>query len=434
MSTNEMTSRERVEAALNHQPTDRVPIDFGGTRISGVASVAYQRLIENLGIKEDVYLYDIKQQLALPSLDVIDRMGGDVVLLNRLGPTTGMPFLCIDKWKKGKMTDGSPCMVPQAYEPNFLEDGTVQALHQGEVVAHRPNGSLYFDLCSPPLKDADTNADIDAYVYPDAWSEREEVFLKDQIQKYYFGTDKALFAGLTLLNQSFYEIGNVLFGYEQFMMNLMLKRDMMEHWLDTKLQHDLEILEKYLAIAGPYISVIQMNDDFGSQDALQIPPTMYREMFKPRQAKWIEFVKARTNAKIFIHCDGAVEELLPDFIEIGIDILNPLQTSAKGMEPEKIKKKYGKNICFWGAGVETQTTLPFGSIEDIQQEVKDRIDLLSQGGGYVFGTIHNIQADITPEKIMAVFETAKNFNNQSGHDPEFHACSANEGIKHDELT
>ncbi|MBM4104140.1 MAG: methyltransferase [Planctomycetes bacterium] len=406
MSSKEMTSRQRVEAALNRQPTDRVPIDFGGSRITGVASIAYRRLIESLGIEEEVHLSDIKQQLALPSLDVINRMGGDVVLLNRLGPTTGMPFLYIDRWKQGQMTDGSACLVPENYEVNVMDNGTAQVLWQGKVFAHRPAGSLYFDVCEAPLKDADTCTDIDAYVFPDAWSEREETFLKDQIQKLYYGTDKALFAGLPLMNQSFYEIGAVLFGYEQFMMNLMLKRDMVEHWLDRKLEHDLEILGKYLAIAGPYISVIQMNDDFGAQDALQIPPNLYREIFKPRQKKWVEFVKTRTNAKVFIHCDGAIEELLPDFIEIGIDILNPLQTSARGMEPEKIKKKYGKDLCFWGGGVETQTTLPFGSIEDIRREVQQRIKLLSQGGGYVFGTIHNIQADISPEKIRAVFETA----------------------------
>ena len=249
MSTHEMTSRQRVEAALNRKPTDRVPIDFGGTRITGVASVAYRKLIEDLGIEEDIYLSDIKQQLALPSVEVINRMGGDVVLINRLGPTTGMPFLCIDQWKNGQMTDGFPCKVPHAYEPNFLEDGTVQILYKGEVVAYRPFGSLYFDLCSPPLKDADSIADIDAYEFGDAWSKREEKFLKDQIQTYYYGTDKALFAGLPLMNQSFFEIGATLFGYEQFMMNLMLKRDMTEHWLDRKLANDLEILEKYLAIA-----------------------------------------------------------------------------------------------------------------------------------------------------------------------------------------
>lgn len=405
--SNEMTSRQRVEAALNHEPTDRVPIDVGGTRITGIASLAYRRLIEHLGVQESIHLFDIKQQLALPSLEVMDRLGGDVVLVNRLGPTTGMPFLCIDRWKEGQLTDGAPCLVPELYEANYLQDGTIEVLHEGKVFAYRTPGSLYFDLCSAPLAEAGSTADIDAYVFPDPWSEREEAFLREQIQRLYHETDKALFAGLPLLNQSFFEIGATLFGYEQFMLNLALKRDLMEHWLDRKLENDLKILERFLAIAGLYISVIHLNDDFGAQDNLQISPTVYREMFKPRQRKWIEFVKARTAAKVFIHCDGAVEELLPDFIEIGIDILNPLQTNAKGMEPDKIKKKYGKNLSFWGGGVETQTTLPFGSIADIQQEVRDRINLLGGDSGYVFATIHNIQADISPEKILAVFDSAQ---------------------------
>ncbi|MCP4451209.1 MAG: methyltransferase, partial [Planctomycetes bacterium] len=262
-------------------------------------------------------------------------------------------------------------------------------------------------ICTTPRKHAQRNADIDAFVFPDPWTERETAFVEDQVQGFYHGTDKALFGGLSLLNQSFFEIGATLFGYEEFMMNLVLKRDLMEYWLDRLLAHDLEILDKYLAIAGPYLSVIQLNDDFGAQDALQVSPTMYREMFKPRQKKWIEFVRARTDAKVFLHCDGAIEELLPDFVEIGIDILNPLQTNARGMDPEKIKRKYGRNLCFWGAGVETQTTLPFGTLDQIKAEVRERVDLLSQGSGYVFGTIHNIQADITPEKILAVFDTAR---------------------------
>ncbi len=401
-----MTSRERVERALNHEGCDRVPIDFGGSRVTGIASVAYRNLIKRLGVNEDIRIYDIKQQLALPSLDIADRMGSDIVMLSRLAPTTGMPFLKMDRWKQGTMTDGSACSVPEDYDIAIQEDGTIDVLYDGDVFAQRTPGSLYFDVCCAPLKEAESIADIDAYEWKDGWSEREEAFVKGEVDRLYYGTDKALFAGLPLQNGSFMEIGCVYFGYEDFMMNLYLKRDMMEYWLDRMLEHDLQILDQFLRITGPYISAIQLNDDFGAQDALQISPVLYREMFKPRQKKWIEFVKARTNAKIFFHCDGAVEELLPDFIEIGIDILNPLQTSAKGMDPEKIKRKYGKNLSFWGAGVETQSTLPFGTIDEIKQEVRERIELLGQGGGYVFGTIHNIQADITPEKILAVYDTA----------------------------
>lgn len=402
-----MTSRERVERALNHEQLDRPPIDFGASRITGIAALAYKNLLAHLGIDETIYLYDIKQQLALPSLEVINRMGGDVVLLSRLGPTTGMPFLCIDRWKEGQLTDGTACMAPEAYETRLLDDGTIDILYEGRAFAQRTPFSLYFDVISAPLQEADSIADIEAYEFPDAWSQREETFIRQQIQRLYHGTDKALFAGLPLLNGSFLEIGVQQFGYEQFMMNLILKRDMMECWMDRILENDMKILDAFLAVAGPYISAIQMNDDLGAQEALQIPPALYREMIKPRQKKWIDFVRARSKAKIFIHCDGAVEELLPDFIEIGIDILNPLQTSARGMDPEKIKRRYGKDLSFWGGGVETQSTLPFGDLDAICKEVRQRIDLLHQGGGYVFAAIHNIQADIAPEKVAAVFETAQ---------------------------
>lgn len=402
-----LTSRERVNRTLRRQSVDRVAIDFGGSRVTGIAAIAYKNLLGETGRKEDLRLYDLKQQLADPSLAMIDLMGGDVVQLQRLGPTTGMPFLKLDDWKAGQLTDGSPCLVPGAYDTRTLEDGTIEVLHDGSVAARRTPHSLYFDVCAAPLAGATAKADIDSFVWPDPWSDRESNFLRSEVQRLYHGTDKALFAGLPLMNCSFLEIGIVLFGYEQFMMNLVLEPELMEHWLDRMLEHDLEILGELLAIAGPYISVIQMNDDFGAQDALQVSPELYRKFFKPRQKQWVEFVKSRTDAKVFIHCDGAIEQILPDFIEIGIDVLNPLQTSAKGMDPGKIKRTYGQDLCFWGGGVETQTTLPFGSLDAIKKEVGERIELLGRNSGYVFATIHNIQADIPPEKILAIFETAK---------------------------
>jgi uroporphyrinogen decarboxylase len=400
-----LTSRERVRIALNHEEADRVPVDFGGSRVTGISAVAYNNLLRQLGCKEDIHLYDIKQQLAAPSLEVINRLGGDVIQLHRLGPTTAMPFLRLDRWKPGQLTDGSPCLVPEECEEARPDGGMIELRHNSELFARRAAESFYFDVCHAPLASAQTPADIDAFEWPDPWSEREERYLKQRVQQLYHGTDKALFAGLPMLVCSFFEISLVLFGFENFMMKLIEDRDFIEYWLDAKLAHDFEILDKFLSVAGPCIEAIQMNDDFGAQDALQIAPTIYREIFKPRQKKWVEFVKARTRAKVFIHCDGAINEILPDFIEIGIDILNPLQTSARGMDPRPIKKKFGRNLSFWGGGVETQTTLPFGSIDDIKREVRERVKLLGQGGGYVFATIHNIQPDIPPEKVLAIYET-----------------------------
>jgi uroporphyrinogen decarboxylase len=403
------TSRDRVMAALNHETADRVPIDFGGSRVTGIAAVAYRRLLERMGVREEVHVYDLKQQLADPSLAMIERMGGDVVQLHRLAPTTGMPFLFVDSWKSGLMTDGAPCLVPEAYESRHLPDGDIEIMHQDRVIARRPATALYFDVCHAPLATAETPEDIDAFVFPDPWTDREEQYLKSRIKALYDGTDKAIFAGLPLMNCSFFEISLLLFGYERFMEHLILNRGLVEYWLNRMVENDIRILERFLGIVGPYIQAIQLNDDFGAQDSLQISPDIYREVFKPCQKKWIDFVKSKTAAKVFIHCDGAIETILPDFIEIGIDVLNPLQTSARGMEPRKIKDLFGDRLSFWGGGVETQTTLPFGSLDDIRREVRERVELLGQGGGYVFGTIHNIQPDIPPEKILAVFETARQY-------------------------
>ena len=403
MST--LTSRERVRLALNHEIPDRVPVDIGASRITGISAIAYQNLLDHLGRDEEVRVYDIKQQLADPSVAMINRLGADVVSLHRLGPSTGMPFLAMDRWKPGRLTDGRPCLLPEDCEEVVSGTGEFQVMWKGQVYARRAPESLYYDVCWTPLADAETEADIDRFVWPDAWTDREEQYLTQRVRELYEGTDKAIFAGLSNFTCSFFEMSLVLFGFENFMMHLAAEPELVEYWLDAKLEHDLGILDKFLAIAGPYIDVIQTSDDFGAQGSLQISPRIYRELFKPRQKKWIEFVKARTKAKVFIHCDGAIEEIIPDFIEIGIDILNPLQTSAAGMDPKRIKETYGKDLCFWGGGVETQTTLPFGTVDEVRREVRDRVKLLGTGAGYVFSSIHNIQADIPPEKILAIFDT-----------------------------
>ena len=401
------TSRERVATALDHREADYVPIDVGGSRISGISAIAYNNLLQALGRSEKIKLYDIKQQLAMVSLETAEFLGSDVVQLTRLSPTTGMSFFKIDRWSEGRLTDGSPCLVPEGYEPVLKEDGSVEIMHEGKLIARRPAGSLYFDAVTAPLKNAETPEDIDAYIWPDPWTDRETGFIEAEIERLYHGTDKALFAALPLYDCSFLELGQTMFGFETLLMNFILKPDLMHHWLDRLLEHHLGTLERFLPLAGPYISAIQMNDDLGAQDSMLVSPEVFRTFLKPRMAAWISYVRERCNAKIFLHCDGAIGEILDDLIEIGVQILNPVQTGARGMEPDKLKKRYGNRLCFWGGGVETQTTLPFGSVEEIKKQVGERVRLFGPGGGYVFATIHNIQADISPEKIRAVFDTAR---------------------------
>jgi uroporphyrinogen decarboxylase len=152
----QLTGRERVAAALDHREPDRVPLDIWGSRVTGISAIAYNNLLEKLGLQEDIKLYDIKQQLAVVSLEVAELLGSDVVQLTRLGPTTGMPFLRIDRWTEAQLTDGTPCLAPEGYEPVFNDDGSVEIMHEGVMIARRPAGSLYFDVVTEPLKEAET--------------------------------------------------------------------------------------------------------------------------------------------------------------------------------------------------------------------------------------------------------------------------------------
>jgi uroporphyrinogen decarboxylase len=409
----DLTSRERVRLALQHQEPDRVPIDFGATRTSGIAATAYRRLLAAIGLDEPVRVYDVKQQLALPSIAAIDRMGGDVVQVTRLGPTTGMPFLEIDAWKPGVLTDGSPALVPRALETTAGADGVEEIRNGGVLYARRPPAAPYFDVCACPLARAEKPEDVERFAWPDPWSDREDAWLRARVEEAWRGTDKALFAGLPMLCSSFFELGAVLFGFERFLESLLLRRAMIERWLDLALAHHCAIAERFLAIAGPYVEAVQTSDDFGAQDNLLLSPKLYRDLFKPRQASWVAFVKARTRAKVFLHCDGAVLPIVPDFVEIGIDVLNPVQTSAAGMDAARLKREFGRQLAFWGAGVDTQQTLPFGSIDEIRREVRERVALMAPGGGFVFAPIHNVQPDIPPEKILAVFDTARAYSSDT---------------------
>lgn len=401
-----MNSRERVLIALRHREPDMMPIDFGGSKISGIMAIVYNRLKRYLNFRgEKTKLYDIKQQLADPEPNLIELMGGDVIQLYRLRPTTGMDIRA-DRWKKGKLTDGEECMVPEEYNPVEDEERKMRIWKDDNLIASLPKRGIYFDNEYTPLAKASTYKDIDNYPWPEI-TEGESNFLRTRAKKLFYKTDFSILGALGTFGGSFFELGHVLFGYENFMVKLMTNRDLIEHFLDRLLENYLENAKKYLEIVGRYVDIVQLNDDFGAQESLLISPNVYREVFKPRQAKLIELIKNNSKVFVFFHSDGAIREIIPDLIEIGVDIINPVQTSAKEMDPKELKREFGKHITFWGGGIDTQTTLPFGSLEDIEKEVKERIEIFAPGGGYIFCPIHNIQADTSPEKIVAVFKTAK---------------------------
>jgi uroporphyrinogen decarboxylase len=400
-----MDSRERVMAAINHEPADRVPIDFGAMRSTGIMAIAYNRLKGHLGLEylPKTKVYDVMQQLAEPDLEVVDYLGGDVVQVHRLAPAFGLK---INLWAEGILPDGSRCLFPAGFRPVVLPGGDrviTDGLHE---IARMPANGVFYDLTYHPLKDARLTSDIDKMMWP-AISPEEESFLKEQAARLRAETDKAI---LGEFGGNILESGQSHFGWGEFMTRLCTDRKLVEYYLDELVEVHLANLGIYLEAIGDTIDIIQMGDDLGTQHGLQISPEMYRQIIKPRHRKLYQFVHENSDAKVFLHSCGSIVEIIPDLIEIGVDILNPVQTTAAGMDPLTLKKNFGKAITFWGGGCDTQHVLPFGTVEDVRRDVQERLKIFTEGSGYVFTQIHNILAEVEPEKVVAMYLTAKEYN------------------------
>lgn len=405
-----ITSRERVLMALNHEETDRIPIDLGSSRSTGINANAYNRLKEYMGITTDTILFDVKQLLALPDHELLRRLGGDVVILPRLVPSIGIR---IDEYKPGKLPlDGGDCMVAKGFEPLELPDGSLGVLNkEGKIIAKRPANGLYFDDVYHPLEECEDESEIDAMDLPGITDE-EMAYQRKQAKELYENTEFAI-SGATSF--SLFEKGWKDWGYENFLVNLYTEPELVEYYLDKLTDAYIVMMERYLDAVGDYVQIVQSNDDFGTQMGMLISPEIYRKYFKPRHAKINEAIKKKNkNIHISLHSCGSIYPIIGDIIESGFDILNPVQKECANMDPLQIKREFGDKLTIWGGACSTQTTMTHGTVDDIIKEAQDMIKIYAPGGGFVFGAIHNIQADIVPEKITALFETALQYGK-----PEF---------------
>lgn len=398
-----ITSRERILMALNHEEADRVAIDFGSSRSSGINAIAYNELKEYLAIDDGgTKVFDVKQLLAIPDKKILERMGCDVVQLHRLKPSIGLK---LDRWKAGKLpADGDECLVPAGFDPQPLPGGREGIYDaQGRLIAKRPAGGLYLDETYHPLANADCEADIDALPLPDLTDEEAD-FLRKTAKELYETTDYAL-SGATSF--SIFEKGTKDFGYENFLMNLYAEPEMIEYYLDRLSQAYVVMMGKYLDAVGDYVQIVQSNDDLGMQTGLLISPDLYRKFFKPRHAQIIESIKRKKkDIFVYLHCCGSIYPVMGDLIEVGFDAFNPVQTNAADMDPYRLKREFGGKCTFWGGACSTQTTMTFGSVEDVVREAQEMINVFAPGGGFVFNQVHNIQAGIAPEKVIALYDTA----------------------------
>ncbi len=369
-----MTPRERVWTALNHKEPDQAPLDLNGTCCTALTNVAYQNLRQYLGLTPD------------DEPDISAREGNTVRaredLLQRYDIDTRTVYL------RGAL----------ASKERNLPDGSY---YDEYGIRWRP-ASYYYDAIERPLAQA-TMADLDTVTWPDPYDPGRVAGLQVDARKLYETTAFCLVADIPALGP--FEGCCMTRGYEQFCMDLYSDPSFAEALLDKVTDTAIAFFDVLLREVGPYVQVVSVGDDVSTQRAPFISPKMYRKFVKPRHKRLFEFIHSKTAAKVFYHSCGSVYSLIPDFIEEGVDILNPVQTSAAHMDLATLKREFGRDLCFWGGGIDIQQQLPFFSLDQIEAEVNRTLGILAPGGGFVFFPTHNIQADVSPDRVDRMFTT-----------------------------
>jgi uroporphyrinogen decarboxylase len=408
-----LTSRERVITAIRHKEPDIVPVDFGGMDCSGgIHALAYEELVKHFGLGEEIRVYDTIQMLAEPSEFFLKKFGVDVVSVLRSTPPTGLTE------RDGKFKDyhllGSRLKIPEDVEIVRDKDGneymcawfTKDPSRRDVVVAKRTPPAYYFDHLPiyVPFKDARKPSDIKE-LPPHHWipeyNDLKLEILRKNAKWLYENTDYAIFG---MSGAGIFEMTMYLLGFENFSLSLKRNRGIIERVVELLLEHNREELKRYLEAVGDYVQVVGIGgEDLGGQTGPFINPKDWRELFKPAIKELVDIVKSK-NCYVMIHSCGSVKPFIPDFIEMGIDVWNPVQISAKDMDPKGLKREFGEEITFWGSGCDTQRVLPFLPPEKVKEHVKELVEIFKPGGGFIFNQVHNVQPQTPPENIVAMFE------------------------------
>jgi len=408
-----MTSRERVIAALNHSEPDRVPVDLGGHRSSGISAIAYHRLRKHLGMPEKpVRVYDMVQQLAIVDEDVMDLFGVDTIEMGR-------GFLLEEKdWKPWILPDGTPCEIP--YYTNLEKEGDHWLMLDGDgiEVGIMKKGSLYFEQTRYPLMERgienDDFEDLEemlgrqmwsAVVHPGAHLEMDATGLQemaDRAKALRGSTDRAI---VGLFGGNMFELPQMLYRMDHYLLATGLYPRKVAELSEKLSEIHLKNLEKWLSAVGPYIDVILFGDDLGGQQGPLISPEAYREFYKPYHKILWGRAKELADVKVQLHCCGGIYELIDDLIEAGLDAFNPVQISCRGMDPARLKTEFGERITFWGGGCDTQRVLPLSSPAGVAAHVRELTSIFSPGGGFIFQQVHNILANVPSENVVAMMES-----------------------------
>ena len=372
-----MNSRERVTLALSHQEADRVPLDIGGTGVSQMHVTAYANLRNYLGLTARApRIQFLAEQLAEFERDIAERLETDFVFV--------LPQPASD------------------HEPNFEDLGDYVAFSDEWGIGWKKPKQVgfYYDMYQHPLAGAETLSDFRAFKLPDPLDKGRYRSLRWDVEAA-AQRDKAVV--LASLGAGILEIYTWLRGFEQFYVDMALNQQFVAYMLDRLVEFKQAYWERVLAEIGDWVTVACEHDDLAGQNAPLFSPTTYRALVKPRHKRLFHFIKDRSPVKLFYHTDGAVRSLIGDLIDAGMDILNPVQFTAANMDLHGLKREFGRHLVFWGAGVDTQRVLGSGTPEQVRADVRRNIEALAPGGGFVFATVHDIQANVPPENIMAMW-------------------------------
>lgn len=410
-----MTSRERILAAINHTEPDHVPRDLGATPSSTISAIAYNRLVKHAGLAcGPAKIYDVVQQVTQPDEAVLDRYHIDTVDVGRTFNETAA------HWKEFPLADGSVGLIPAWFNPVRTADGAWEAFKDGIRIARMPSGATFFDGTYRAYPDAipEKLDDLDlqmsrvlwSALVHSPWDHASEPGFWDELRaralKLRAETDRAI---VIVCGCNLFEWGTFLRGIENFLCDLLEDPDGVERLLDALMERHLATLEKVCAAVGDCCDVLRFGDDLGTDRGPFMRPSVYQRLFLPRHKALNAYVHAHSKMKTFLHSCGSLYKLMPDLVEAGYDVINPIQFVARDMDVARLKAEFGAQVTFWGGGCDTRTILNRGTPEEVFDHVCRQIETLAPGGGFVFNTVHNIMPDCPPENIEAMYRAVDRY-------------------------
>lgn len=377
----DLTPRERLLSALEHREPNRVPIDLGGNQ-TGIHRIAYQKLLDCLGLNEQIEIMDLVQQLAKPSEAVLERLHVDTRYV-WAKPAASFKGEVVKRERNGRVWH------------DFTDEFGVTWSMPGE-------SPFYYDISFSPLAGLSLEQ-IKEYPFPKGDDLTRFDGLRECILTLKRETPYAIVSGIS---GGVYETCWYMRGLENLYTDMLQQPEVFEVIIDRVLQFWLDWFKVFLDEAGDVVDVITLGDDLAGQRGPLFSLQIYRQIVKPRQKRLVQYIKARTRAKILYHSCGSVTEFIPELLDNGIDILNPVQLSARDMDAAWLKARFGQQLVFWGGSIDSEHILPNGKPYQVRENVRRHVELFKPGGGYVFAPVHNIQADVPPENVLAMFDAA----------------------------